>query len=155
MFRYTVNWGKSFQLHTIWPWYKNHIKFHFKLYPIFVPQQKQIAYNWQSLTPANSVSYYGHGRISLYPTRCLIGTNHDHWWRLWQIVEISPSLFISGFDSRLLKGLSHQIFKSFLSFTILNQYFLYVRWWFKIFFIKGFILKIKNEVLMYITQNAS
>ncbi len=36
-----------------------------------------------------------------------------------------------------LKGLSHQIFKSFLSSTILNQYFLYGRWWFLIFLLNG------------------
>ncbi len=54
-----------------------------------------------------------------------------------------------------LKGLSHQILKSFLSSTILNQYFLYGRWWFRIFFIQGIILIFKDEVLMYMTQNAS
>ncbi len=36
-----------------------------------------------------------------------------------------------------LQGLFHQIFKSFLLSTILNQYFLYGRWWFRIFFFKG------------------
>ncbi len=69
------------------------------------------------------------------------------------------NFFIEGvpyfFYVEVLKGLSHQIFKSFLLSTILNQYFLYGRWRFRIFFIKGFILIFKNEVLMYITQNAS
>ncbi len=55
--------------------------------------------------------------------------------------------FISG---ALLKGLSHQIFKSFLSSTILNQYFLYGRWWFRFFFIQGIILIFKDEVLTLI-----
>jgi hypothetical protein len=56
---------------------------------------------------------------------------------------------------RDLKGLSHQIFKSFLSSTILNQYFLYGRWWFIIFGIQSFILIFKDEVLLYLTQNTS
>jgi hypothetical protein len=57
--------------------------------------------------------------------------------------------------SQALKGLSHQIFKSFLSSTILNQYFLYGRWWFRIFFIQVIILIFKDEVLKSIKQIAS
>jgi hypothetical protein len=54
----------------------------------------------------------------------------------------------------ILKVLSHQIFKSFLSSTIINQYFLCGRWWFWFFLYSGFILVFKDEVLMYMAQNA-
>ncbi len=94
---------------------------------------------------------------TLFEEPSVINRNTFHCWSFCRIFLVKFTLGAHYFlvFCKKLKGLSHQIFMSFLSSTILNQYFLYGRKWFRIFFIQGFILIFKDEVLMYMTQNAS
>jgi hypothetical protein len=54
-----------------------------------------------------------------------------------------------------LKGLSHQIFKAFLSPAILFSIFCVDADGFKFFIYSGFLLIFKDKVLKYMAQNAS